>query len=156
MGWWATTIMGGDTPLDFEDEFFELVGIKKSYEDNPTPESDLPDLIFKFNKIFLNNKMIEIAKRWIGYKKGKYMEDELNNMISIGYQVLAYIFMTNGVKLDNDLKVKMLKWIPKDNWELSNLEREKNIKELIEKLTKYDGSVKIVLSNQNLLDLFKI
>ena len=22
MGWWSTSIMGGDTPLDFEDEFF--------------------------------------------------------------------------------------------------------------------------------------
>jgi hypothetical protein len=38
MGWWSTSIMGGDTPLDFEDEFFHACNVEKFPEEGGKAE----------------------------------------------------------------------------------------------------------------------
>ena len=42
MGWWSATVMGGDTPLDFEGDLYDVAGIsyEDAHEDEMTKENE--------------------------------------------------------------------------------------------------------------------
>tara|TARA_Y100000389_G_C16980480_1_gene280029 strand:- start:14 stop:481 length:468 start_codon:yes stop_codon:yes gene_type:complete len=152
MGWWSTTIMGGDTPLDFKDTFNSIAGINPSYSKNPTSEDELPKLIESLTEEFLDGRMNKILKKW---GCGRVGSDYYNDKLSIGYQVLAVMYITSGAKLDESLKDIMLKWIPRDVWATEDTDRKSHITNLTESLKNYDGSDKIVVLSEGLFEVIQ-
>jgi hypothetical protein len=153
MGWWSTTIMGGDTPLDFKDTFYGMAGIEPSYSDNPTSKEELPGLVESLTERFIHDdgiRMKEILNKWGCGKPGS---DYFNDHLSIGYQVLAVMYITSGAKLDESLKNLMLKWIPEDAWSNKDDERRGHITNLTESLKNYDGSEKISITSEGLFEV---
>lgn len=149
MGWWSTTIMGGDTPLDFKDTFEEMAGIEPSYSDTPTPDSEKKVLIESLTDTFLNGGMNDVLNRWgCGEPNSDYYRDKK----SIGYQVLAVMYMEVGAEMGDELKGYMLDWIPQDEWAQEDEDRRGHIDNLIDALSKYSGSDPVQVKREGLLE----
>ena len=61
MGWWSTDIMGGDTPLDFEDEIFGICGVEKFPESGGRADLTAENLTMHLSEIISmieNGRMI--------------------------------------------------------------------------------------------------
>lgn len=150
MGWWSVDILGGDTPLDFQGTFEDMAGIEPSYSDNPTPESDQKKLIESLTDTFLNGGINDILNRWGCGEEGSPFFNEYK---SIGYQVLAVMYMRVGAVIDEELKGYMLYWIPLDEWAKEDDERKSRIDNLIKALEGYDGSSPMVIKSQGLFEV---
>lgn len=150
MGWWSKTIMGGDTPLDFRDTFNGMAGIEPSYSDTPTPDSEKKVLIESIQSKFVSGHMDVILNTW---GCGEPDSDYYNNQKSIGYQVLAVMLMESGAKIYDPLKVQMLEWIPKDKWAQEDEDRKHYVDNLIDALSKYDGSNTVLVKSEGLFEV---
>jgi len=129
MGWWSKTIMGGDTPLDFKSEFFDLAGVDQFNDREIKVKKAFEESQDKFIK-----GIDKVLKRWGCGKPGSAY---YNDKKSIAFQVLAVQMMTSGCVIKEELKSLMLEWIPKDEWASEDNERKKRIDELIEILNGY-------------------
>lgn len=137
MGWWSTTIMGGDTPLDFKSEFYRVikmdqfkdkgVRVKKAFEQAQTQ--------------FISGEIDKIMNSW---GCGKPDESFYKDYKSIGFQVLSVLMMENGCELNPELKQMMLEWIPQDSWTQEDDERKKNVDDLLNKVNNYNNKVTTV------------
>ena len=78
MGWWSTSIMGGDTPLDVSDGFNREFGIQK-----PTPEKTLK-FINELEKAWGSGDIIRQATGFLMIQRGAPMNDELRTEILRG------------------------------------------------------------------------
>jgi hypothetical protein len=132
MGWWSKTIMGGDTPLDFKSEFFDLARVDQFNDKRPKVKKAFEESQDKFIK-----GIDKILKRW---GCGKTGSEYYNDQKSIAFQVLAVQMMTHGSVIKEELKSLMLEWIPKDVWAAEDRERKKIIDEIIEILKGYADS----------------
>lgn len=133
MGWWSTGIMGGDTPLDFEDEFYEICGVDKFYDSwkiRPLPRKAILNSLPKLLKYI-----------------GKQKEDR-----EIGYQVLGILMMRVAAPISPDLKEKMIESAKNDQWALENSERRDRMNSFIETLEKYDSSKPIMIQTPGLVE----
>ena len=138
MGWWSTDILGGDTPLDWEDEFYGLAGVDK-FEGAPKG---------KVNYIpadVLDKMQFEFAARLDA--SDKWSEPE------IGYQVLAVMMMRAGASIDPEVKGKMVTAALGDEWAKENSEREETIQGLVTALSQYDGSTPIMIKSRGLFEV---
>jgi hypothetical protein len=135
MGWWSTDIMGGDTPLDYKDAFFDICEVNEFPEDDSRVELTKEDLEQNLTQIlqFLN--------------ENKWGES------SIGFQVLAVLMMKAGAKIDMPVKVRMLEAISTDEWAQEDEEREVAIKGLYEALSVYDGKTPIYIKSRGLFEV---
>lgn len=131
MGWWSKTIMGGDTPLDFKSEFFDLAKVDQFNDKRPKVKKAFEESQDKFTK-----GIDKLLNRWGCGKSGS---DYYNDKKSIGFQVLAVQMMVHGCVIKEELKSLMLEWIVKDEWAGEDPEREKRINELVETLKNYDN-----------------
>ena len=151
MGWWSSDILGGDTPLDFQDSFHDLVGIDEGYdnEDDKTSVADRKMLYEKEDKSFVNKAIDGILNRWgCGDPEDAYYKEQL----SIGYQVLAVEMMACGAKISDELKVLMEFHIPNDEWSHDDQERAGKINQLYEALLSYTGEAPVVISSKGLFE----
>lgn len=143
MGWWSTTIMGGDTPLDFKSEIFEVID-RDQFKDTGA-KVRVP--LEKSQSLFLNGKIDDIMNRW---GCGKPDETFYKEYKSIGFQVLTVLMMGYGCKIQPELKALMREWILQDGWAKEDNERQGNIDDLIKKLDSYNGSA-IAVKSESLL-----
>ena len=132
MGWWSKTIMGGDTPLDFKSDFFDLLKLDQFQDSRVKIKKAFDKDQDKFIK-----GIDKILNRW---GCGKPNSDYYNDQKSIGFQVLAVQMMTHGCVIKEELKALMFEWIPKDVWAAEDGERKKIIDEIIEILKGYADS----------------
>ena len=132
MGWWSKTIMGGDTPLDFKSEFFDLAKVDQFNDKRPKVKKAFEESQDKFIK-----GIDTILNRW---GCGKPDSDYYNDKKSIAFQVLAVQMMTHGCVIKEELKALMFEWIPKDEWATEDSERKEKIDELVEILMGYADS----------------
>jgi hypothetical protein len=131
MGWWSKTIMGGDTPLDFKSEFFDLAGVDQFNDKGPKVKKAFDESQDKFIK-----GIDKVLKRW---GCGKTGSDYYNDKKSIAFQVLAVQMMETGCIIKEDIRSLMLEWIPKDGWAAEDDERKEKIDKLLESLNGYTG-----------------
>jgi len=146
MGWWSKTIMGGDTPLDFKSEFFDLAGVDQFNDKRSKVKKAFEESQDKFIK-----GIDKVLKRW---GCGKTGSDYYNDQKSIAFQVLAVQMMVHGCVIKEELKTLMLEWIVKDEWAGEDPEREKRINELVETLKNYDNKPTSVKSEGLLEKMF--
>ena len=85
MGWWSTSIMGGDTPLDFEDDFFDICKVEKFPEGGGMASLTKEDIANHLDEL------LEAVHKW---------KSEQN----IGYQVLAVTMLKAGAFISGDLR----------------------------------------------------
>ena len=95
MGWWSKDILGGDTPLDYEEDIKEIISGGYLTNNDVTAEQ-----FENMDEVFVNNKIDSIAQT----------KDEK----SIAYQVLAVIGMRVGAGISMQLKILMLSHIRQD------------------------------------------
>ena len=146
MGWWSKTIMGGDTPLDFKSEFFDLAKVDQFNDGRPKVKKAFEESQDKFIK-----GIDKVLKRW---GCGKTGSEYYNDQKSIGFQVLAVQMMTHGCVIKEELKDLMLEWIAKDVWAAEDPERKKRIDELMETLKNYDNKPTSIKSEGLLEKMF--
>ena len=89
MGWWSSDILGGDTPLDYQDEILDIISGGYLTDNDITAEQ-----FENMDEVFVNSKIDSIALT-------KYDK-------SIAYQVLAVIGMRVGARISMQLKILML------------------------------------------------
>jgi hypothetical protein len=134
MGWWSTDIMGGDSPLDFEDEIFDICNVNKFPEGGGMAKLTKEDLQPHLEEIIA---MIE-----------KSRSEKV-----IGYQVLAVLTMGAGCPVDESLKAKMVEACHLDDWSHENEEREIAVGGLLKALEAYDGKTPIKIKSRGLFEV---
>jgi hypothetical protein len=122
MGWWSTSIMGGDSPLDWEDEIYALSGVEKWQEDS--------DKMAKIPKGRLEANLPKILKV-IGRTKG------WDNQI--GHQVLGVLIMRSGCDMDEALKTEIISAAENDEWAQEDTSRRKDCEDFANKIKAYMG-----------------
>ena len=134
MGWWSKELMGGDTPMDFEDEIYGICKTEK-YPENWKPgdgaveitresfEQNLPEIIEMLEKAENNDYYDEYA---------------------IGYQVLGIMMMGAGASIDEELKSKIIEASNTDGWAKVDEERKKYVDEFHSALMSYDGTPVVI------------
>lgn len=147
MGWWSTTIMGGDTPLDFKSEFYDVIKMDQFKDKGPKVKKAFEDA----QKQFIDGEVDNIMNRW---GCGKPNEEFYIDHKSIGFQVLAVLMMENGCEIDPALKALMLEWIPKDAWAQEDNERKRRVNDLLKKVNGYKGQHTTVI-DEGLFDAFR-
>jgi len=136
MGWWSTTIMGGDTPLDFECEF------------NERPETSTKKALGSITDI--DKQIDEILNKWGCGKPG---EDFYIDYKSIAFQVLAVQIMKHGASITEENKSLFIEWIKKDHWAEEREERKESIDNLIDTLTSYKGTIPVKIRSEGLFEV---
>lgn len=135
MGWWSTTIMGGDTPLDYQGELTDI--ISGGYLTN----NDITAAQFEnMDEVFVNGKIESLVK----YKDCR----------SIMYQVLMVMAMRVGAKISSKLKLLAISNIRNDEWQFEDSERKEVIDNLIQTLNQYDGSIRVKVKSEGLFEVF--
>ena len=122
MGWWSTGIMAGDSPLDWEDEIYNLCGVEKWQEDS--------DKMAKIPKSKLGSnlaKIVRVIERESGWEK------------QIAYQVLGVLIMRCGCEMTGKLKSSIVSSAENDEWALEDSERNKDCKAFAKKVKDYGG-----------------
>jgi hypothetical protein len=122
MGWWSTSIMGGDSPLDWEDEIYALSGVEKWQEDS--------DKMAKIPKGKLEAnlpKIIKVIERESGWEK------------QIAYQVLGVMLMRSGCEIKETLKANIVSAAHLDDWAQEDTGRRKDCEDFANKIKAYIG-----------------
>ena len=134
MGWWSTSIMGGDTPLDFEDSFFDICKVNKFPESGKMNELSKED--------FANHldEMLTIVHKY-DYEK------------EIGYQVLAVLMLKAGAFISGDLKDFMMQACENDEWAQESEERKIETDGLYNALLSYDNEHPIIIKSKGLFEV---
>jgi hypothetical protein len=123
MGWWSTTIMGGDSPLDFEDAFYGICQFEKWDDSKQVPipaevlMSHLPQILDR----------IEENRDW------KWE-------LQIGYQVLGVMLMKAGCEISPGLKGKIIQSALEDEWAQGDGERMRHCQKFAKQIQSYEGS----------------
>lgn len=120
MGWWSTDIMGGDSPLDWEDAFYRICEVQK------------------FTKDFSN--ILDLPKEAIESNWDKLIQEIDGYDSEIGWQVLAVKAMAVGVNIPDHVMEKMIWACDEDCWAKEDLERAQNVSGLKAALQVYDGT----------------
>lgn len=135
MGWWSTTIMGGDTPLDYQSDLTDI--ISGGYlTGNDITAAQLENM----DEVFVNGKIESLVKN----------KDDR----SIMYQVLMVMAMRVGAKLSSKLKLLAISNIRNDEWQFEDSERKEVIDNLIQTLNQYDGSIRVKVKSEGLFEVF--
>jgi hypothetical protein len=134
MGWWSTSIMGGDTPLDFEDDFFDICKVEKF------PEGGGMATLTKEDFTNHLDKMLECIHKYKGEE-------------NIGYQVLAVLMLKAGAFISGDLRDFMMQACENDEWAQENEERKVETDGLFNALASYDNEHPIIIKSKGLFEV---
>jgi hypothetical protein len=143
MGWWSTDIMGGDSPLDFEDEIFDICKVEKFERlENPIPGGPT----FKQNTIskeLIDDNLDKIISM---LEKSKYEQH-------IGYQVLCVLMMRAGSEISESLRGRIKEACQLDEWAQENDERKFTCDALCNALNAYDNINPIMIKSRGLFEV---
>ena len=134
MGWWSTDIIGGDTPMDYEDLFKEIIADNYLTNDDITAEQ-----FENMDEVFANGKIESL--------------DLEKDYRSIAYQVLAVMAMRVGAKISQKLKILMIGNIKQDEWQYENSERRAVIEDLLDTLATYDARHPVKVTSRGLFEV---
>lgn len=138
MGWWSTDIMGGDTPLDFEDTYYDICKVEKFIEkDNSYVRQELTKEAIEANI----NELVDFvdADKW-GDR-------------NIGYQVLAVLMLKAGAFISGDLQDFMMQACENDEWAQEDEDRKVATTGLFNALAAYDNQTPIIIKSRGLFEV---
>lgn len=113
--------MGGDTPLDYKDEIYEICGVEEFPENGERVELTKEDL---------ENNLEEILKM---VRESKYDK-------SIAFQVLGILLIGSGASITDELKEEIIKESSNDEWAQEDEERKDIIEDFNCKVKDYNGA----------------
>lgn len=135
MGWWSTDILGGDTPLDFEDEIFGICEVEKFPESGGRADLTAEDLTNNLGDIL---SMIESARFGETY---------------IGFQVLSVLMMKAGAPIPESLFPTLEDACFMDEWAKESDERKEATDGLLAALRAYDNQTPIIVRSRGLFEV---
>lgn len=124
MGWWSTDIMGGDSPLDWEDSFYSICKVKK-WPDDSSEMAQIPKEALQAHVEKIVEEIEEVRETW----------DK-----QVAYQALAVVMMRSGCEIEENLKANMICAAHLDEWAEEDEDRRKACNDLIQKLKDYQGT----------------
>lgn len=140
MGWWSCDIMGGDTPLDCEDELYSILEV----DNRPSIKFNKSKIVPLRSDLFTPEKIEKYIK-----SLPKFVSEE----ISIGYQVLAVKMMEVGAPIGSELKDEMIEQISEDEWAGRDARRQKVIDDLLKAVSAYDNKTPIKINSKGLFEV---
>lgn len=126
MGWWSTTIMSGDDPLDGEGWIMNEIGIKYEFESGSYDSVQ-------------SKKRLEVEQENILAKIDKEIENGYYESNFIYKQVLGVLLMRYGCSIKQNVKEQIIEAANSDTWSSGNLERKKHLDEFVNTLNEYEG-----------------
>lgn len=135
MGWWSTDIMGGDSPLDWEGDFYDVCGVDMWIGNKQKPLT---------KEILEKNISAMVSK----VENEKYAEDR-----NIGFQVIGVLLMKSGSVIDPTLKKKITQACKDDEWAKEDDERKASVNSFMEKLKEYKGETPVVIKSKGLFEV---
>ena len=125
MGWWSATVMGGDTPLDFQGDMLDQCGV--DYNTFASMDYNLPNLRSEIESNL--GKLVE------------YCESETGDYRNIAFQVLGVLILESGSTLSDEAKSKIEEAILDDEWaNEGDEERQAHMASFHNQLLNYDGT----------------
>jgi hypothetical protein len=139
MGWWNESIYGGDAPLEWKENIYELCKTKEY------GKGDKPKAITKKN-LLKNMDAIRDMIDTVG------LEDEED--MNIGYQILGAICMHSGYDLLDSpgLKEKIIEAIENDEWAKENGLRQNACKNFKKIVKDYDFNTPVNVETINIFE----
>ena len=141
MGWWSTSVLGGDQPLDVLNEIERLLDVKDLY-----PLESIS-----------TRKRKKVQKNW-DWKKvadwlcGKPNEKGMYHIDHIDVQVLVCVGLACGVKFSNFHKSEFSTIIDKDPWAKEDENRKQSMDALKEALLSYEEGVPTFVDNLGVIE----
>ena len=124
MGWWSKDIMGGDAPLDFEDEIFKICNIERISGNSS-----------KLTKEHFEEHLSEILEMLRKQRNNQYYD-----RFAIGFQVLGVLMMSCGATITDELKTEIKTASETDTWANEDPERKEIINGFHKALNVYNGT----------------
>ena len=134
MGWWSTTVMGGDTPMDYEGDIFHIVFKGTKYEDgcDRMDAEDAGELTREEISEAISKRLPELLER----VRGPALD------MDIYRQVLGVVILEHGVFV-NDLTREAIELAIDgakcDEWAHEDEERAAVMVAFILQLNEYEG-----------------
>jgi hypothetical protein len=138
MGWWNTTIYGGDAPLDWRENIYNKLGIEEYGEKdklNPVPVKVLSEKIDEIMEMISNSQTDEDDK-------------------NIGYQVLGAIIIHSGLDLESNQNLKdvIISAIENDEYARDDSERRIVMKNFKKQINEYNPSEPVDITAVNVYE----
>lgn len=147
MGWWSTTVMGGDTPLDFRGEMLaDVCNLKESFWDEYDCDVGHPTVAE-----VIESHMHDL----IEYAWSIPIEQDRD----IAFQVLGYLILESGIQVSpvvvRALNLAMTEGCDKDSWAAEgDRERIEYIAEFRQQLQEYCGET-VEVASESLSEPFR-
>lgn len=129
--------IGGDSPLDFEDDIFGICVVNKFPEDFNLGEDKPVELTKKDFEMHLP-KILEHLR--------KQENDEFYDEFAIGFQVLGVLMMKCGAPISDELKAEIIQASETDSWAKEDAERKTIVDGFHEAIRSYNGKPIIIRS----------
>lgn len=139
MGWWSKDIMGGDTPLDIQDNICDLVGVHSFTETDKNAKE----------AVWLSENWKEVIKhfQYQEFWKG-WFEDEGY----LVYQIIGYLLIRVGAPVDDELKQLLIKACEQDDWAKEDDDRKEVIDNFKQVIENYKGEA-VPLTSSGLFEV---
>ena len=135
MGWWSKDIMGGDTPLDWEDEFYGICQVEKWPEGKRGKGKISKETVAKC----LPQLETEIVKQ--DYEP------------FIGYQVLGVMLLAAGANIPQPTRERIIQACEQDEWAKVDEDRRTHTLHLKSLIENYDGTP-VQIESKGLFEAF--
>lgn len=148
MGWWSSTIMGGDTPCDiimgYEELAYDKIDVADR-EDDDDSEEEFSDEQRRHAIELSIPELILDAEETVQWS-GPY----------IAFQVLAYFLLSNGCTITEELRTRLVESFNEpveEDWD-NTAERQMHLNAAKQQLLDYDiaGGTVVTFANESLFD----
>jgi hypothetical protein len=142
MGWWSTSPLGGDEPLDLLYELEEVLGVDELY-----PLEDIDDL--KRKRVQRNWDWEAVANWLFGDKDedGEYLVEFIPS------HLVVCVGLACGVEFTDYHKEFFTEMIDEDEWAKESEERKRSMDALKVALLNYEDGVPTFVDNPGVLEV---
>lgn len=142
MGWWSTSPLGGDEPLDLLYDLEEVLGVKNLYP----------------LEAISSRKRKKVQKNWDWEKVTDWLFGEPDNdgeyfVEFVSAHLVACVGMACGVEFTDYHKEFFTEMADKDEWSKESEERKRSMDTLKETLLNYEDGVPTFFRNPGVLEV---
>lgn len=149
MGWWSTTIMGGDEPYDFASVFADDIFNLKEIDGEAEADQSETDQLIEYNRNQINQTLRKAVEFTNDDECREYGDRE------IAGQVLGVLIMAYGAKMPDDVRQLILECAKNDEWAHDDEKREHQIFKFMEQIKAYpsEGGQCVYVDQEGLFDV---
>lgn len=136
MGWWSTTVMGGDSPLDAEGDLYDIIFEGSKYQDG-CERMDAEDE-GELTKEAISKALLERLPELLERVRGPALDLDIHRQV-LGVMILKYgVPITDLTSEAIELAIDGAKC---DEWAHEDEERAAHMEAFILQLNEYDGNL---------------